>query len=165
MSPPDAAPPPPQAAPPPAARGSALLVTVAILGLVEAVLAAAYLARWFAWTTVINGPEGASAATGDILGRAGMVMTEALLALATSVAAAVSLVLTRTGSWAGAGQLALSTAMVRAAVLFLLLATYWHKVWYYVLEDGWARFVLGAALGQLLCLILVVPVGGRGASR
>ena len=173
MSPPDANPPAPAPAPapppapalpgPPAPRGNTLLVTAAVLGLVEAVLAAAYLARWFAWTTVINGPEGASQATGDILGRAGMVMTEALLALAASVAAGLCLILTRTGSWVGAAQLALSAAMVRAAVLVLVVVTYWHGVWYYVLDDGWARLVLGAALAQLLCLILVVPLGGRRA--
>jgi len=161
MSPPDADAPAPR---PTAARGNALLVTAAILGLVEAVFAAAYLARWFAWTTVINGPEGASLATGDILGRAGMVMTEAMLGLATSVAAGLALVLTRTGSWVGAAQLALSTAAVRAAVLALLVVSYWSKVWYFVLEDGWARLVLGVALAQLLALILVVPLGGRGTA-
>ena len=142
-------------------RARVALVVAAAAGLTAAAVGALHLAHWFDWLAQINQPgETVLTATGDIVGRVGLMTVEVVIALATSLAAVLILV---TGL--GTGLAAIVVASARLLLTLLLVATHWAHGWYFILDpashDGALTVLLlgGVQVAALLWSGVTTPRG------
>ncbi|HTJ46559.1 MAG TPA: hypothetical protein VL463_30845 [Kofleriaceae bacterium] len=142
-------------------RMATVLGLAAVAGAAGALSAAAFGGRWFSEAAARDG-----AVTWAGLAPIGFVITEAIVALATAVIAALSVMHVRAGRMKRAYALALIMAGVRGATLALMADPQFRAGWSIALGDLWAKLVLSFAVAQVVLLLaLFGSAGARAAQR
>ena len=143
-------------------RRATMLGWASLAGASGALCAAAFLSRWFSGAMDARG----EAMTWASFAPAGLVLTEALTALATGIVAALSLVHMRAGRVKRSYALVVIIAGVRGAAVALMADERFRDAWASVLGDVWAKLVVVFAIAQVaLLLALFTQLGAVGVSH
>jgi hypothetical protein len=142
-------------------RRATMLGWASLAGASGALCAAAFLSRWFSGAMESHEPI-----TWASFAPAGLVVTEAIAALATGIVAALALVHMRAGRVRRAYALVVIVAGVRGAAVALMADERFRDAWASVLGDVWAKLVIGFAIAQVaLLLALFTQVGAARVPR
>jgi hypothetical protein len=142
---------------------ASLMGWAALAGASGALCAAAFLSRWFS-----DAIDSRDAITWASFAPAGLVLTEAITALATGIVAALALGHLRAGRIKRAYALVIIIAGVRGAAVALMADARFRRAWDGVLRDAWAKLVVVFAIAQVVLLLaLFTQLGASqlGASR